>query len=316
MAVNNSSNIPAPVINTLFKRFLSVEEPNLIHGITATFQELPEKGGQYMTWRRHEKFGHALNDLGESGVDPDPVIMRITDVNAKVKWYGMYANIQEQIQIQNQDSILNAFTKNLGISMRESEDILIRDKIATTSTSVNCTRGPGNTMPTALSTLDIMSIVNILNRNSAKYVSKGIEGADRYGTGPVRDAFFALMSTEIINDLEDCSQYKAKWDYSYPEKALDSEWGAVKNVRFLVSPLGSVSEQASTTGTPVFNVLFPAIESYGVVEQSGSSAQLIYTAPNVNSRLNLFASLGYKFTFACAIFQDLWLGKLRATKFL
>jgi len=311
--MNNRANIPPAMINTLYKRFLAVEEPNLIHGVTATYQTLPKGGGLYMTWRRYEKFGLALDDLGITGQDPAPRDLEINDYSAQVKYYGLYANIQEQLEIQNQESVLNIFAERLGISMRESEDVLIRDRMATTMNVMNCTKGGNAQVPTEITRDDIVRMTQVLIRNSAKFISRGVDGADRYGSGPVRDAFFALANTDIIPDLENCDGFQARWNYSYPDKALESEWGAVRNIRVLVSPFGYKRENASSTGQTVYSVFFPTIESYGIVDQSGTSSQLIYTAPNVNSRLNLYASLGYKFTHATQIFKDVWLGRLDCT---
>ena len=53
-----------------------------------------------------------------------------------------------------------------------------------------------------------------MTNNAFKFVS-GIEGMDRFGTGPVRSGYFCLSSTEIQSDLDNMvgSGFKNQWDY-------------------------------------------------------------------------------------------------------
>jgi hypothetical protein len=43
----------------------------------------------------------------------------------------------------------------------------------------------------------------------------GIEGMDRFGTGPVRSSYFMLSSTELQTDFDNLvgSGFKNQWDY-------------------------------------------------------------------------------------------------------
>jgi len=77
--------------------------------------------------------------------------------------------------------------------------------------------------------------------------------------------------------------------------AIRSEWGAVGNLRFLVSSIGSVTRNASNLGNDVYNIFCVGMEAYACVEQDGYSAQFIYRPPMYDSALALNASVGYKF---------------------
>lgn len=43
----------------------------------------------------------------------------------------------------------------------------------------------------------------------------GIEGMDRFGTGPVKSAYFMLSSTELQSDFDGLtgSGFKSQWEY-------------------------------------------------------------------------------------------------------
>ena len=95
--------------------------------------------------------------------------------------------------------------------------------------------------------------------------------------------------------------------------ALRSEWGAIGNLRFLVSSIGSTTANASNLGATVYNIFCVGMEAYACIEQDGYSASFIYRPPIYDGPLALNASVGYKFAEVPRITNDLWIINLRAT---
>lgn len=149
--------------------------------------------------------------------------------------------------------------------------------------------------------------------NDAYTIAERIEGEDKFGTAPVRDAYFALGSTQLIGNLENVDGFIAKAQYPSPMHALREEWGSVSNLRFLLSSIGSTSVGASNLGADVYNVFCVGMEAYAVVEQDGYSAQFIYRPPIYDGPLALNASVGYKFAQVPRITNDAWVLNLRTT---
>ena len=54
--------------------------------------------------------------------------------------------------------------------------------------------------------------------------------------------------------------------------ALNSEWGSIGNLRFLISSIGSFSANASSLGNNVFNIFCVGMEAYACIQQDGYSA--------------------------------------------
>ena len=129
----------------------------------------------------------------------------------------------------------------------------------------------------------------------------------------VRDAYFALCSTQLIGDLDSVAGFTQKAQYPGVYKALRSEWGAVGNLRFLVSSIGSYFTNASSQGNSVFNIFCVGLEAYACIEQDGFSANFIYRPPIYDGPLALNVSVGYKFAEVPRITNDLWILNLRAT---
>lgn len=130
-------------------------------------------------------------------------------------------------------------------------------------------------IPTEITRSDIDEVIRTLVTNNACTITDYIEGQDKFATAPVRDSFFALASTHLIGNLENVVGFTAKAQYPAPTDALRSEWGAVTNLRFLLSSIGSMAANASANGNNVYNIFCCGMEAYACVEQDGYSASFI-----------------------------------------
>lgn len=197
--------------------------------------------------------------------------------------------------------------------MRQTEDQLTRDMLASTASFINCTGGVNGDNPTEITRSDVDDIVRTLLNNNAYTIMDNIEGEDKFGTAPVRDAYFALCSTQLTGNLDNVNGFIQKNQYPAPMNALRSEWGAIGNLRFLISSIGSVTLNASNLGNNVYNIFCVGMEAYACIEQDGYSASFIYRPPIYDGPLALNASVGYKFAETPRITNDLWVINLRAT---
>jgi len=209
--------------------------------------------------------------------------------------------------------VLNECAARLGVSLRQTEDQLTRDMLASTASFINATGGVNGDNPTEITRSDVDTVVRALLNNNAYTIMDNIEGEDKFGTAPVRDAYFALCSTQLTGNLDAVAGFIQKNQYPAPMNALRSEWGAIGNLRFLISSIGSVSPNASSLGADVYNIFCVGMEAYACIEQDGYSAAFIYRPPIYDGPLALNASVGYKFAEVPRITNDLWVINLRAT---
>jgi len=185
--------------------------------------------------------------------------------------------------------------------------------LAATAGFINCTSGVNGDNPTEITRADVDEVVRTLLSNDAYTIMDNIEGEDKFGTAPVRDAYFALGSTQLTGNLEAVAGFIQKNQYPAPMNALRSEWGAIGNLRFLVSSIGSYTAAASNLGEDVYNIFCVGMEAYASIEQDGYSASFIYRPPIYDGPLALNCSVGYKFAEVPRITNDLWVINLRAT---
>lgn len=313
MAITTTTMLPPPVQQSFSYKLLSVPTPSLIYKLPAMKKNMPRNGGSTLRMVRYNALETAMVPLGNTGVTPPAVTLTKVNIDAKMDFYGQYIQINEQVTLTSQDPILNEAAKRLGVSLRQTEDELTRNMLAATASFINCTAGVNGDNPTEITRTDVDTTVRALLNNDAYTIMDNIEGEDKFGTAPVRDAYFALASTQLSGNLDAVAGFIHKNQYPDPKDALRSEWGSIGNLRFLLSSVGSVTANGSNLGEDVYNIFCVGMEAYACIEQDGYSAQFIYRPPIYDGPLALNCSVGYKFAEVPRILNDLWVINLRAT---
>ena len=168
--------------------------------------------------------------------------------------------------------------------------------------------------PTELSLSDIQDVNTVLLRNKAMKFTSGIEGEDRFGTGPIAASYLGLGHTDLLNSLTNISQFIASHQYSNVTPVLPAEVGYCNYFRFCLSAEGLIEANASSTGQDVYDMFMVAREAVGDVELSGYGVQLIYSDPSiVEPRFRTASSLACKWSQAPTILNDAWIIRLRST---
>jgi N4-gp56 family major capsid protein len=210
--------------------------------------------------------------------------------------------------------VLNEASARLGQSLRETEDQLIRDMLEATASIINCVGGTNGDNPTEITRADVDGVVATLQNNDGEFISEMIGGEDKFGTGPVRDAYFGLADSNMIGQLENVAGFINKAQYPNEVGTLSSEWGSISNIRFFLSSRGSVTGSGSLLGADVYNMFMTAQEAYCNIELDGASAQFIYHPPGWgDDPCELRQTGGYRFAYATRITNDAWVINLRAT---
>ena len=76
---------------------------------------------------------------------------------------------------------MNECAARLGVSLRQTEDQLTRDMLASTASFINCTGGVNGDNPTEITRADVDLIVRELLNNNAYTIMDNIEGEDKFG---------------------------------------------------------------------------------------------------------------------------------------
>jgi N4-gp56 family major capsid protein len=311
MAINTTSNMPPAVRKVLNDRLLSIKQPYLIHGIPAYKKKMPAMGDT-IRFRRWNKLDTATVPLGNTAVTPPGAVLSVVDLDARMNYYGNYAAVSDQAVLQSEDPFLNELTKVLAFNLRETEDELIRKVLEATTVVINCTHGVNNNVPTEITAEDVLNVTRELQRNSAKSLMSAVDGANKYGSGPVPNSYLALGHVDIGPDLSRTDGFLRPIQYGNSNMRLEAEYGAVEQIRFLLSEVGSkVVNGGATASTDLYNIFVVGLEAYACVNQDSYDKQLIYNPPY--DPLRQSATLGWKMSFAGRILNSEWILNMRAT---
>lgn len=201
------------------------------------------------------------------------------------------------------------------------EDLILRDYIVSAASQINAGGGSNGFNPTNLGVSDFSLVATTLDTNNAYKFMSGIEGMDRFGTGPVRSAYFMLSSTELQSDFDALvgnTGVLNNWNYPTNASALPSEWGSVFNIRILTSSEAPVARNAAinasgTTNDVYYNTVLGK-QAITHINQDGYSMNLIYRDPYYSGMLAQNATLAVKFAQAQAITQDTAIRNLLSTR--
>jgi N4-gp56 family major capsid protein len=313
MSITTTGNLPAPILQSLAPGMLSVPTPNFNYIIPAEKYSMPRQGGTTMRFLRPVPLSPPVIQLGNLGIEPASQIATREIIDATMAFYGTSVILNEQVVIQDQDPVLSWVTERLGVAMRQAEDIILRDFLLSAASVYNCKGGVNGDNPTEITVRDLSNVASSLDTANAFKFLSGKLGEDRFGSSPIRSAYFLLCSTELQPAFDGLDKFTSSWNYPNQNDVIYSEYGAVNNMRIFTSSESAVQRGVSMNGQDVYNNMAVARESYAHIDQDGYSSQLLYRPPIFSGPLALNGTLGVKFAQAQALLQETWLRNVRCT---
>ena len=313
MSITTTSNLPAPIVQSLAPGMLSVPTPNFNYILVAEKYSMPRQGGTTMRFLRPKPLVPPIVQLGNSGIEPASQVATRDIIDATMSFYGTSVILNEQTVIQDQDPVLSWVTERLGVAMRQAEDIILRDFLLSAASQYNCKGGANGDNPTNISLADFSNVASVLDTNNAFKFVTGKIGEDRFGSSPIRAAYMLLANTELQPDFDALDGFTSSWNYPNQNDTSISEYGAVRNARIFTSSESAVQRESSMNGEDVYNNMFVAREAVAHIDQDGYSSQLMYRPPIFSGPLALNGTLGVKFAQAQAITQETWIRNVRCT---
>jgi N4-gp56 family major capsid protein len=307
-----TTEILAPAVREYYDRLLLMTAyPALVHTRFAQKRVLPEKEGDTIVFRRYSRLDTVPIPLVD-GVTPPGAPLSATDIKARVDFYGNFVTITNQVELTVEDVTLNKAARLLAQNMAQTMDEVTRDVLASTSSVLQCSNGTNSGTPTELSKADLDAAIKTLLGNDAEMISEVITGTDAFATSPVRPSFMGYIDTDLLDDLENVSNFLSSANYPNNQRVMDDEWGSTSNIRWLYTSVGSVSNAA----TPVYNNFIIGKEAYAVVHL-GSERGKFYVEPLGSAGsadpLHQRGSVGWEHPFVARILNDAFMLNLTAT---
>ena len=308
MTITNTAVLPPAVREYYDRLLLMTAYPQLVHTRFAQKRILPEKMGDTIVFRRYSRLETVPIPL-KDGVTPPGAPLSATDIKAQVDFYGNFVTITNQVELTVEDRVLNESSRLLAQNLAQTMDEVTRDVLVSTSSVLQCANGSNSSNPTELTKADIDAAVKTLLSNDADMISDVVTGSNKFGTAPIRPAFWGYISTDLLDDLEAVSNFQNTSQYGSQQPVLESEWGATGNVRWLYTSVGSKSGD-------VFNLPIVGKESYAVVHLKSETGDF-YINPlgsaGAADPLHQRGSVGWQHPFVARILNDAFMVNLMCT---
>jgi len=306
MTITTTGNLGPVILQSLAPAMLYTPTPGFNYIIPADKVTMPQRGGTTMRFLRPRLLSPPTVQLGNSGIDPPPQVPQRDIIDAQMAFFGTSCIINEQVILQDQDPVLAWVSERLAVAMRQAEDIILRDYIMSAASVINADGGSNGDNPTEISVADCSLVAQTLDTNNAFKFLSGIEGDLKFGTSPVRSAYFMLSSTMIQSDLDRLQGqgFNSSWNYPSTVNALPTEYGNILNFRILTSSEAATAANASMNSRTVYYNTCLGKQAITHIDQDGYSMQLIYRDPYYSGPLAQNATLAVKFAQSQAITQD------------
>lgn len=255
----------------------------------------------------------SLRGLISESSDSPNLVERLGDGNNKTIRLEIGHKSNRYRTLQAQDRPLNQAAIRLGEALRLTEDELTRNMLQSSAVKINATGGNNGDSPTNLAASDISAATRTLLSNDGYMFLSTIAGEDRYGSAPVRNAYFGLCHTDLTQEFENIPEFKSQAEYANQQRVLESEWGSIRNLRILVSSIGSIAAERSIRDKTIYDMFVVAKEAYGYIEQDRYSAQFIFRPAIYSDPLAQNVTAGFKMACAVRILNDSWVYNLQST---
>ena len=308
-ALTTTTQIPPAVAIFYDRVLLENARAKLHHEKFAQIRNIPRNSGNTIKFRRFGTLSTATTPLPE-GFTPAGQRLSKTDLLAQISWYGDYVHVTDVVDLTVENPVMTSAYEELGDQKGRTRDELVRDILVACASSTNASGGTNGNTPTELTKADIDDVVKTLVGGNADMLAPQLNASTGVGTAPIRARFWGIMHTDLMDDLEDVSNFKHISEYAQ-NNALDGEWGSTGNVGWLLS---TVAHKSSDTPAQYY---LPIIgkNAYAVTDLEGASETITkpFGSAGTADPLNREATAGWKMAFVARILNDAFMHVLKVT---
>lgn len=299
----------APAVEIFYNRvLLEASKENMVYRQHAQKATMPRNSGNTYKWHRYPMPAAATTPLVE-GQDPAGRKVSQESLTAKIQFYGDFEHITEEVDVTNQDPVLSMSAERNGYQADITFESLMRDILAASASSTNASGGDNGSTPTEITRGDVDDIVLSLLGGNAKFITKMVSAGTGVGSAPLRPAFRGIIHDELLMDLEACTGFISMAAYASQTGVTNWEWGSLGNSRWE----WTTNAHKSTDATPVYYLPIFGADAFGDVSLDGIKS-VMKGFSEAGSKLDRYATSGWKAIWAGRILNDAWIHNLRVTK--
>lgn len=304
-------------------KMLESAEPVRVLDIAADTKPLPRNKSQTIKFRRPVTLEAVTTPLVE-GVTPDVTPFRYEDVEGMVRQYGQLLGITDAIADTHEDPVLMDMSKQCGLNTGRTNEALMWGALRG-GTNVFYANGASRMAVNTKLTLQLQrKICMALQAQYAMPLTEVVSGSVKIGTMPIEPGYIAFAHTNVSNDIREIPGFVPCAKYGTQTKLHPREFGAVEDIRYVLSPDlppfysagaggGTSVRQQNGANADIYPILYVGAHAYGTVPLRGRGAMEPAIVPvNQRDKSDPLAQRGYvgsKWWFLCLILNQLWMAR-------
>lgn len=290
-------------MSTTLKTFYDTEllenaRVELFYAQFAQKQPLPAGRGKTVEWRKWNTFAKA-SKLTE-GVIPNGQTFGQSSITDNIEWYGTFATVSDQLDLHAYDPVILGATEEMGASMAETQETLIRNALLTGTNVMYCdniTLADGSVASTPTAPGQMEASATVMSIVTPKMVNKVVTYFKKNRVPRINGKYYAVIHPSAAEDLRNSKEWIEVHKYAATGEIFNGEIGELHGMRFIENPFAPVldGEYVNKAGTKTYATYCFGKDAFGIIDPEGGAARMIVKpASEVGGPLEQFSTVGYK----------------------
>lgn len=270
----------------------------LFYAQFAQKQPLPKGRGKTVEWRKWNTFAKA--DKLTEGVIPDGQTFGQSSITDTIEQYGTYATVSDQLDLHAYDPVILGATEEMGASMAETQETLIRNALLTGTNVMYCDNiklADGSIVSTPTAPGEMAAADGTMSLMTPKMVNKVVTYFKKNRVPRINGKYYAVIHPSVAEDLRNSDAWIEVHKYAATGEIFNGEIGELHGMRFIENPFAPVldGEYANKAGTKTYATYCFGKDAFGIINPEGGAARMIVKgADEVGGPLEQFSTVGYK----------------------
>lgn len=294
-----STSAMSPALKEFYDtEMLENARQELCYAQFAKTQPLPAGRGKSVEWRKWNTFQKATKLV--EGIIPDGQTFGQSSISDNIEQYGTYATISDQLELHAYDPVILGATEEMGASMAETQETLIRNALLTGTNVMYCdnvTLATGAVAGTPKNPGEMEASTTVMSILTPKMVNKVVTYFKKNRVPRINGKYYAVIHPSVAEDLRNSEGWIDAHKYAATSEIFNGEIGELHGMRFIENAFAPVldGEYVNKAGTKTYATYCFGKEAFGIIDPEGGAARMIVKgADEVGGPLEQFSTVGYK----------------------
>ena len=281
----------------------------LVYAQFAKKQPLPRGRGKTVEWRKWNTFARA-GKLTE-GVIPTGQKFGMSVKTASIDQYGTFAAVSDQLELHAYDDVILGATEEMGASLAETQEVLIRDALLTNTNVLYCDNvtedGTFVSTPTSCATMEAggttgssdSATPNGWAKLTPDMVAKAVTKMKKDRVPMIHGKYAMVIHPSVAYDLRKSKDWVEAHKYAATTELFNGEIGELHGMRFIedvFAPVLTGNNYKNKAKGATYACYAFGKDSFGIIDPDGGGAEMIvHDKSEIGGPLNQFSTIGYKF---------------------